>query len=119
MMEERGTLPVGIEYDGGVHTEYILREQIVGDAVAIFESGYSARAMENDAYYGVCMMACRVSITGLPDGKLTPDMLMQANQLDFDELHNASKRLDKRRLDFRSQGKADEANASGDAAAGV
>jgi hypothetical protein len=46
-------------------------------------------------------------------------MLMQARQLDFDELHAASGRLDKRRLEFRSQADAGAADASGAAKTGV
>jgi phage FluMu protein gp41 len=118
-MEETGTLPVGIEYEGKLCTEFTLREQIVGDSVAVFESDDAERALANDAFYGVCIMARRVSVDGIPEGGVTPDMLMQARQLDFDELHAASGRLDKRRLEFRSQADAGAADASGAAKTGV
>lgn len=118
-MEETGSLPVGIEYNGRLCTAYTLREQLVGDSVAVFESKDADRALKNDAFYGVCIMARRVSVDGIPEGGVTSDMLMQANQQDYDALHDASVRLDKRRLEFRSRDDGGEADASGAEEAGV
>ncbi len=118
-MEEKGTLPVGIEYEGRICTAYTLREQIVADSVGVYESEDSGRALANDAFYGVCLMARRVSVDGIPAGGVTADMLMQANQLDMEELQAADVRLDKRRLEFRGQADAGAADPSGADAAGV
>ena len=102
MMKEKGNLPVGIEYQGQTCTQFTLREQIVADAIEILESQDAKRALASDNYYGVCVMAKRLKIAGIPE--ITPAMVMAMNQLDYDEVHKAEQRFDQRRLEFRSQG---------------
>ncbi|NOZ36839.1 MAG: hypothetical protein GXP11_02005 [Gammaproteobacteria bacterium] len=114
-MEEKGRLPIGIESEGKVHNEYALREQIVADAVDIFESEDAERATRSDSYYGVCIMARRLSIKGLGREAITPAMLLQMNQLDFNELHAAVGRLDEQRRRFRGKNDASADDASGTA----
>ena len=115
-MEETGTLPVGIDHGGQVCTQFVLREQIVADGIEVLESTDAERAVASDAFYGVCIMAKRLRVTGIPE--VTTQMVMGMNQLDFDALHKAEKRLDQRRLEFRGQGGDDAPVASGSVEAG-
>lgn len=119
MMEEKGTLPDGIEYEGVICRNYTIREQIVADAVEVFESEAAARAMKSDSYYGICIMSRRVAISGVPAEKMTPDLLMAMSQDDFNELHAAVNRLGEKRRRFRSQNAAPEAGAPGNAETGI
>lgn len=100
-MDEKGTLPDGIEYEGIMCRNYTVREQIVADAVEVFESENAERAMKSDSYYGVCIMARRLSIDGLPREATTPGRVMQMSQDDFNELHAAVRRLEEKRRRFR------------------
>lgn len=106
MLTEKGTLPFGIEKDGAVHRKYSLREQLVCDAIEVFDSTDGERAGKNDSYFGVCVMARRLSIEGIPLEEVTTALLMNMRQTDFNELAAADKRLEEKRRTFRSAAEA-------------
>jgi hypothetical protein len=106
MLEEKGTLPFGIERDGTVHRKYTLREQLVCDAVEVFDSADAERAGKSDSFYGICVMAQRVSIEGIPQKEVTTALLMSMRQTDFNELAAADKRLEEKRRTFRGAAEA-------------
>ena len=106
MLEEKGTLPFGIERDGAVHRKYALREQLVCDAIEVFDSTDAERAGKSDSYFGVCVMAQRLSIDGIPQEEITTTLLMNMRQTDFNELAAADKRLEEKRRTFRGAAEA-------------
>lgn len=106
MLEEKGTLPFGIERDGAVHRKYALREQLVCDAIEVFDSDDAERAGKSDSFFGVCVMAQRLSIEGIPQEEVTTALLMTMRQTDFNELAAADKRLEEKRRTFRGAAEA-------------
>ena len=119
MITENGKLPFGIEKDGTVHRNYSLREQVVADAIDVFESSDAARAERSDSYYGVCVMSKRLSVLGLPQQDITPTLIMGMRQDDFNELAAADKRLKAKRLAFRDAAEAAAKDSAGSDEAGV
>ena len=66
MLTETGTLPVGIEFDGQTHREFEIREQLVGDSVAVFDDqARGKRATANSQYAAVCILANQITRPGL------------------------------------------------------
>lgn len=112
-MKRTGRLPQGIVIDGALYQDYELREQIVGDEIEIMESDYAPRAMKNDSFFGVCVMARRLTLTGL-DKPVTPEMVMGMTQSDFVHLIADGKKQDSKRASFR-----DAAEAAPDALSGI
>ncbi|MDG4475440.1 hypothetical protein [Thiovibrio frasassiensis] len=106
MLEEKGTLPFGIERDGAVHRKYTLREQLVCDAIEVFDSDDAERAGKSDSFFGVCVMAQRLSVDGIPQEEITTALLMTMRQTDFNELAAADKRLEEKRRTFRGAAEA-------------
>ena len=106
MLEEKGELPLGIEKDGVVHRKYTLREQLVGDAVDVFDSEDGVRAGRSDEFFGVCITARKLSVEGIPQEDITTALVMGMRQTDFNELAAADKRLEEKRRTFRGAAKA-------------
>lgn len=106
MLEEKGFLPYGIEKEGKLHREYILREQLVRDAIEVFDSADAERAGRSDSFYGVCIMARRLAIAGLGQEEITTELLMNMRQGDFNELAAADRRLEEKRRIFRGAAEA-------------
>lgn len=106
MLEEKGTLPFGIERDGSVYRKYTLREQLVCDAIEVFDSADAERAGKSDSFFGVCVMAQRLSVDGIPQEEITTALLMTMRQTDFNELAAADKRLEEKRRTFRGAAEA-------------
>lgn len=105
MLTEKGILPVGIEYEGIVHREFEIREQRVRDLVAVYDNPEVAgRAESNDAFLGLCILAGQVvSLGAIPAEAITPELLLDMTQEDFNELSNAARRLEERRKSFRGE----------------
>ncbi|MBI5598666.1 MAG: hypothetical protein HY890_02885 [Deltaproteobacteria bacterium] len=107
MLTETGTLPNGVEYEGKTHRGYELREQLVSDAVEILESRDKtllARAEKSDSFFNVCVMAKRiVRIGSIPKESITPDVVMNMTQGDFNEFVSATRRMEERRRRFRAE----------------
>lgn len=106
MLTETGTLPIGIEYDGSVHRDYEIREEIVADGIEIFDDPETAgRAEKNRAYMGICVLAKQiVKIGKIPKDAITPAMLLTCNVPDVSELQQAAQRLEEKRRTFRDAG---------------
>jgi len=104
MFTEIGTLPEGVDYDGIIHKDFELREQLVSDSVAVFDSPERAqRAEKNAAFMGLCILAGQIITLGhIPKQEITPELLLDMKQSDFNELSSAARRLEERRKSFRS-----------------
>lgn len=118
-MEEKDRFPIGITYKGKVHTQFTLREQIVADGVEVIESKDGERALASDAYYGICLKAKRLAVDGIPAAEITPALVMQMHQADFDVLVAADSRLSQRRLEFRTEDEPESADLADPDADGV
>lgn len=118
-MKESGKFIFGVNYEGETFTRFTIREQIVGDAVEVFESEYAERADKSDSFYGVCIMAKRLDIAGIPREAITPDLVMGMDQDDYNELFAARRRLDDRRQRFRSKKDKPAPDPPGPDASGV
>jgi hypothetical protein len=101
-MTEKGTLPDGVEYGGEILREYEVREQMVRDVVGVFDDPVrAARAVKNDLFYSTCILAARLTISGLPGDRVTPDLILDLSKDDYEELLSACARLQDRRRLFR------------------
>ena len=97
-----GTLAVGIEYGGKIHKEFILRPQMVRDSIEAMED---ERAVKNDSYYGICLIAKQMEFLGeIPGEKITPELLLDMTEVDFKILMEGKEALDKRLRTFRDEG---------------
>ena len=103
MLTEKGTLPVGVEYDGTIHKDFELREQIVRDSVELFDDTVrSKRAASNVQYAATCILASQiVSLGSIPKEAINGDLLLDMHQDDFMVLREADERLEERRDSFR------------------
>jgi hypothetical protein len=105
MFTEKGTLPIGVEYDGKVHSDFEIREQIVRDMIDVFDDPKQAlRAAVNSYYLGICITAnLLIGIGTIPKEAITADMLLGMYQEDINALKAAEKRLEERRDSFRDK----------------
>lgn len=103
MLTEKGTLPVGVEFEGKIHTEYEIREELVRDSIDIYDDpGTSERANNNKYYAGICALVKRIcKIGSIPANAITADLIMGANIEDLREIQAASERLEVRAKSFR------------------
>ena len=102
MLTEKGTLPVGVEFEGEVHREFEVREQLVRDTIEIYDDPeLIARAEKNDAYMGLCIIAKQLTIGSIPPEAVTADLLMGMHQADMAVINKAEKVLAARRATFR------------------
>lgn len=118
-LTETGTLPLGVEFEGEIHREYELKEQLVSDTVAVYEDPkHGPRAMRSNAFFNIAVMAIRLVRLGtIPKDEITPDLIMGMSQKDFIELADADDRMETRRISFREKGpenKGDGAPAPAD-----
>lgn len=104
MFTEKGTFPNGVEYDGKIHKEFELREQLVCDAINVFDDPeISERAQKNPQYLSLCILANMiVRIGDIPKEKITGDLLNTMYQDDLNALRDAEVRLDAKRRSFRA-----------------
>lgn len=101
MLKATGTLPIGIEYNGKNCREFEYREQLVRDAIEILESADVERATKSDSYYGVCLMAKRLSVEGIEKDAITPALIMDMTQVDFNHLAEIEQKQAVKRESFR------------------
>lgn len=116
IMTEKGILPIGVEIEGVFHREFEIREQLVLDAVEVFESADKLaveRAEKNSYFYNVAVTARRITKIGeIPPEAITLDMLLNMHQKDFNEIALADKRLEERRAAFRDAPQKTEGDAA-------
>lgn len=118
MITEKGTLIVGVEFAGKIHKAFELRSALVRDSIEAVEE--DARAVKNESYMGLCLIAKQLLALGdIPKKEITPAMLMDMNEIDMAEITEANRRLQKRLRQFRGTVAADPPDNSGDATARV
>jgi len=101
MITEKGTLIVGVEYEGKVHKDFELRPQLVKDSIDAIEDD---RARKNDSYLGLCVIAKQITKLGdIPKDKITAELLMNMYEIDLSAISEASRRLQKRLQSFRGE----------------
>jgi hypothetical protein len=95
MKNQTGTLPVGVEFAGGLHRDYELRPQYMEDEVETCDDPkHGARAVKNSAFFAVCIFARRlVKLGNIPKESLTPDLIMRMQSRDMLELQAADRRF--------------------------
>lgn len=92
---EKGTLPVGVEVEGVVHRDFVLRDTTVKDLIEVdhIASGQGRQ---------VALMArCLIKLGGLEPKDITPNLLHTMTYVDLQALQAADGRLMKRQLTFR------------------
>lgn len=101
MMTTKGTLMIGIEYNGKTHTDFVLRPQIVRDSIEAVEN---ERAQHNESYLGLCILSKQIlSIGDIPEKDITPELLMDMYEVDLSIITEASRRLQKQQRTFRDE----------------
>jgi len=115
-LKASGTLPVGVEVDGVLHSTYVLRPRLVRDSVEVLAD---EKAQSNDAYRGVALFAMQLESLGtLEKDKITPDLLLDMLDIDMAEIMKANDALGVRLANFRKDGAGSSEAASGTAQAG-
>jgi len=113
MITEKGTLIVGVEYEGKTHKEFEIRPQIVKDSIDAIEDD---RAKKNESYLGLCVITKQIIKLGeIPKEKITTEMLMNMYEVDLFAISEAARRLQKRQQSFRGESKTPEKTDSGNA----
>jgi phage FluMu protein gp41 len=108
---EKGSLAVGVEFAGKVHRDFELKPQIVGDSVEAMEDG---RAVQNDSYYGVILLARQIKKLGdIPVKEITAELVMTLTEVDFQILMEKKEALEKRLRSFRGEEKDAKADNPG------
>ena len=103
MFTEKGTLPIGIEYDGKIHRDFELRPQTVADSVDAVEED---RARDNESYLGVVVLAKQmIKLGDIPREDITTNLLLGMYDVDIAAVNEALGRLRKRLLSFRDEPK--------------
>lgn len=111
MNTEKGTLTIGIEYNGRIHRDFEIRPQLVRDAIEAMED---ERAQRNESYLGLLVLAKQtISIGDIPKEKVTVDLLMEMYDVDLAAIHAAAGRLQKRLISFRGEGTDNEKGGPG------
>lgn len=101
MEREKGTLAVGLHYEGILHKEFVLRPQIVGDSIEALED---ERAQKNNSYFGLCLLTKQiVKLGNIPQDKITPELVMQLTDVDFEILVKAKEALESRLRSFPAE----------------
>ena len=115
MITEKGTLPFGVEFEGTTHRDFELRPQFVRDTVDIFEDpDMAARATRNNQFFAACLFAGRlVSLGEIPKEQITPELILDLHQDDYDEILAAAKRLEEQEATFRGKTAPVEKDSAG------
>lgn len=102
MITQVGVLPVGIEVDGVVHSEFELRPQLVRDSVDALED---ARTATNDSYFGLVMLSKQfVRLGSLKPEQITVELLLDVYDMDMKVLMEGAAALRERLKTFRGAG---------------
>lgn len=101
MITEKGTLPIGVEFEGKVHREFEIRPQKVKDSVNVMEDPL---AQKNDGYFGVAVLCNQIERLGdIPKEKITTALLMEMWDDDLKALHEAKGRVGRKLATFRGK----------------
>lgn len=96
---EKFTLPTGIEVDGVIHTDVVLRPLLVRDSFEVMDD---IKANENQSYMGLAMMARQITTLGtLTKEQITVELLMDAYEVDMAAITEGAEKLRDRLKNFR------------------
>ena len=117
-LTETGTLDAGIEVDGVWHKEFEVRERLLRDSYDLYEKPeLLAKCEASDRYAGLVVTGQRLKVGSLPE--VTPEMLLDMTESDFELIQSAIKRLDERRRSFRAAVAAQSADGTAPAETGA
>lgn len=92
-----GTLEYGIEYQGAVHKDFVLRQQTVGDEID------AAEADAPDSAYGAVLMAmCLDSLGTIPKEEITYQLIRGLSSDDYIVLQQKRVELKKKLKDMNA-----------------
>lgn len=113
MITEKVTLPVGIEIDGVLHRDVVLRPQKVRDSIEALED---ARAQTDESWLGL-ILQCRqiVKLGTLKTEQITPELLMDLYEVDMQILMEGAVKLRERLRNFRDKNQESTQGATGTA----
>jgi len=101
MITEQGVLPVGIDDLNGVtHSDFEVRPRLVRDSVEVLDGPDGERASKSDRYFGVCLIARQIVRIGMIT-EITPEMVLDLVEDDFNVIQAASEALATRLKSFR------------------
>jgi len=113
MIKETGTLPIGVEFNGKVHRDFVLRPQVVRDTIDLMDSEYADRANGNDHFFGICLLSGQLEKLGdIPKKEITPDLLLNMYDDDFRVVINSKEALESRLRTFRKENERKETATS-------
>ena len=105
MITEKGILPIGVKFNGVIHKDFEIREQIVADSINVFDDpDRGVKAVKNKLYANLCVTAnMLLSLGTIPKEEITPDLLMTIRQMDLNEISAAEMRLAIKCTTFRDK----------------
>jgi len=100
-LKEVGELLVGVELDGVLHSDFVLRPRLVRDSIRVMAD---EQAQQNDAYRGVALIACQIVKLGeLSSAQITTELLLSMFDADLAVIMAANGRLEGRLQSFRAK----------------
>jgi len=114
MITHKGTLPIGIEYEGSKHREYEFRARKVRDSIEAEEENSGV----SDSRMGLAIIAKQIVALGtIPREAITSDLLLDMYDEDLKEFQRADREVSARLTTFFEQrGRAKRENAGARAA---
>ena len=110
IMTQTGMLPVGVELDGVVHRDFVLRPQRVRDSMEALADPRTA----DPSFLGLVLLAAQFMRLGTLDvTKIDADMLLDMYEVDMQELMGGAKQLRDRLKIFRDAPQATAPAADG------
>jgi hypothetical protein len=97
-MTEKGTLLIGVEYNGVVHKDFELRSQKVRDSAEAIDA---MGGNDNQIVASAFIYAKRLTIGTIPKEQLTKDMILDMDEDDFEIIIAANERLKKNKLEAK------------------
>jgi hypothetical protein len=93
------TLPIGVEYDGRLHTALKIRPRLVKDIIAA--TGDPLFLADKNNYEICCLAGQIVALGEMPREAITAAMIAEMYEDDFDALAEAAEQARKRVASFR------------------
>lgn len=117
-MVQTGTFPNGITNDKGeLCREFILQERTFRNTLELGSDPAIKHSLLSDpVYYDASIYSKRLKVAGID--KLTPEMVLDLDGEDGDELAFSAVKLDQRRAEFRKEQQAAAQAAAGPGQAG-
>lgn len=119
MFKEKGTLPIGVDYEGELHREFEIRPGKMRDSIEARASEDAARLLENDEYMGAFLLGRRVVIGSIPSEAMTLDLMLDLWDDDINEIMAKDRRLETSIRSFRRDPETSKDAGAGAAEDGV